>query len=46
MGKGSSKRPSSVSKEQFDKQYEAIFGKFKKEKKDDIQYKPKSGKNN
>ena len=33
-GKGSSPRPYSVSKEQYDKNWEAIFGKNKKEKQE------------
>jgi hypothetical protein len=33
-GKGSKKRPMQIDKEQFDKNFEAIFGKKKKEEKD------------
>ena len=33
-GKGSKQRPMDIDKEQFDKNFEAIFGKKKKEKKD------------
>ena len=33
-GKGSTKRPMQIDKEQFDKNFEAIFGKKKKEQKD------------
>ncbi len=32
-GKGSTKRPMQIDKEQFDKNYEAIFGKKKKGEK-------------
>jgi hypothetical protein len=33
-GKGSKKRPMNIDQEQFDKNFEAIFGKKKKEKAD------------
>tara|TARA_R110000851_G_scaffold310616_1_gene470491 strand:+ start:397 stop:540 length:144 start_codon:yes stop_codon:yes gene_type:complete len=33
-GKGSKQRPMDIDKEQFDKNFDAIFGKKKKEKKD------------
>tara|TARA_R110002167_G_scaffold214466_1_gene419212 strand:+ start:570 stop:713 length:144 start_codon:yes stop_codon:yes gene_type:complete len=33
-GKGDKQRPMDIDKEQFDKNFEAIFGKKKKEKKD------------
>jgi hypothetical protein len=33
-GKGSKKRPMDIDQEQFDKNFEAIFGKKKKEKAD------------
>ena len=34
-GKGSKQRPMDIDKEQFDKNFDAIFGKKKKEKKDE-----------
>jgi len=33
-GKGDKQRPMDIDKEQFDKNFDAIFGKKKKEKKD------------
>ena len=33
-GKGDKQRPMDINKEQFDKNFDAIFGKKKKEKKD------------
>ena len=33
-GKGSKKRPMNIDQEQFDKNFDAIFGKKKKEKTD------------
>ena len=33
-GKGSKKRPMNIDQEQFDKNFDAIFGKKKKEKAD------------
>ena len=33
-GKGDKQRPMDIDKEQFDKNFEAIFGKKKKEKKE------------
>ena len=40
-GKGSKRRDMQIDQEQFDKNFEAIFGKKKKEKKDAIKTKSK-----